>query len=118
MGEFATRDSLFGSASKITTATLRTGEVVGVSEMSVGDRTAIDFACAKQEGEESNPGRAKFREMLIVACACDAKGNRLFTANDVERVRAAPAGLFEPIVDKAMEINGYSESDVADLEGN
>jgi len=102
---------LEGAEFKSEDVTLRNGQRISVSEMSGASRDAI-------EASWSNGGRDEFRARLIIACARGSDGELLFTGSDFDAIRAAPAGYFEPIVDKALDINGYTSSEREALEGN
>ncbi len=110
--EWATKESLFSSKSDFETIQLRNGEWVQVCEISTVDRTEIGLAAS-----EGSASRKLFQSMLVAA-SVRVDGERLFAADDVEKIAAAPFGVFEPVISAAMRINGFSESDVDELEKN
>lgn len=59
-----------------------------------------------------------YRALLVVACACDAEGKRLFGDDDVEQLTLKGAGALTRISDAAARLNGLREQDVEAIEGN
>lgn len=67
------------------------------------------------------------RAFLVAFCLCDAEGNKEFDSGDkakaskefcdaVVKIGTIKAQLLQPVFNLAMEINGFSEGDVDDLE--
>lgn len=77
------------------------GHTVFVREFSAHERTQFELSISDKHG-----GIASCRERLVVLCACDEKGERLFDDKDVSTVGRALASGIDPIVNKAREVNG------------
>lgn len=62
--------------------------------------------------------RANVRARLAALSIVDADGQRLFTDADVEALGQRNARALNRIFERAMALNGFTESDVEALEGN
>lgn len=55
---------------------------------------------------------------LVVMCACDGEGNKLFHASDAEKLQEKSGAAVQRIAEAAMEINGFGDSPEALAEKN
>ena len=101
------------------------GGSVLVRGMTVAERSAFDQTMISEVKDGSGykivPNRAAGREMrqrLAAHSMVDADGKRLFTADDVKALGRKSAAALERVVRIAQRLNGMTEADVADLEGN
>lgn len=66
-------------------------------------------------GNSKKPNMENFRARLIVQCAVDEEGNRLFNTGDIKMLGAKSAKAISRVFDKCQEMNGLSDSDVEEL---
>lgn len=89
------------------------GQTFHVRTMSVAERSAMERSI-------SDGGKVKneaFRERLLAWTLCDEAGVRLFKDSDFAEISALSAEL-EPLVEKAMAVNGYSTKSQDDARKN
>lgn len=87
------------------------GDTVRVTAMTAGQR----FKIAQLNGE----GKIDGNSMMIVYCAVDDSGARLYPqAQDVDVVSGMPAGIVERIAQKIADLSGLNDEAAADAEGN
>lgn len=92
----------------------RSGAVVYVRELSVGERDAFEKAIYGEGGD-----RAQVRAALLVRALCDENGNRLFTDDQMQELAdSLPGCVGVRLFDQACEINGVGQSEVEELEKN
>lgn len=72
-------------------------------------------ASMQPRGNSKKPNLENFRARLIIQCAVDENGNRIFNSGDIKMVGGKSAKSLSRIFDKCQEMNGLSESDVEDL---
>ncbi len=70
------------------------------------------------KGSSKKPNMENFRARLVVQCAVDEQGNRLFNSGDVRMLGDKSALALSRVFDKCQEMNGLSDSDVDDLTEN
>ena len=56
------------------------------------------------------------RATMVVATACDAEGNLIFTTKDADWLGKKSAKVLDRLFDAARKISGMSDSDVAEME--
>jgi hypothetical protein len=66
-------------------------------------------------GNSKKPNMENFRARLVVQCAVDEEGNRLFNQGDVKTLGSKSAKALSRVFDKCQEMNGLSDSDVDEL---
>lgn len=91
---------------------------VYVRKMTLGERDEYEQSRVEKIGDEYEVTMTNARARLVVLCACDQDGKRIFTDEDISALAAMPAPTLEPIVDKAMELNRMRPKDVKDLAKN
>lgn len=92
------------------------GGTIGVRVLSAAERDGFELAIAKARGagrDVYNP-----RARLVVLCACDATGARLFTDADAEAIGAASGIAVERVFAVAMRINGMAGDDGGEKKSN
>lgn len=72
-------------------------------------------ASMQPRGNSKKPNLENFRARLIIQCAVDDDGNRIFNAGDAKMIGSKSAKSVSRIFDKCQEMNGLSESDVEEL---
>lgn len=91
------------------------GGSVRVRELRADERGELEKRFwGKKPGE--HPG--DFRESLCELCCIDDKGEHLFDKSTIKTFMKLPAKAVQIVVDKLLEINGFTESDVETLEKN
>lgn len=85
-------------------------DIVYVREMSAHERSQFDLTLSK--------GLDSMRERLVVLCACDFLGTRLFTDADTTAIGQMPFSLVEPIFAKAREVNGFVDTPTEETRKN
>lgn len=73
-----------------------------------------DFEQCLSEQPKDNP--AEFRAALLKWTVQDANGNLIFADTELSEIKKLPPLLTEPLVDVAMDINGYSKRDREQIE--
>jgi hypothetical protein len=92
------------------------GKHVYVKLMTALERDRFEEAWQKRsQGGQTVAG---FRACLVTHTACDSQGNLLFDAHEENDLQQKSARMLEPIVNKAMEVNGLSEEDQETMVGN
>ena len=90
------------------------GGTVYVRSISAEDRDA--FEASVNDGKKSN--LANLRARLLVRCLCDENGERLFTYSDAAALGKKSGAVLNRLFDRARKLNGMTDSDVQELEGN
>lgn len=94
------------------------GAVYRVRALSAAEKSDFDGQFLSKKGELL-PGRVKhIRLLLLIETVVDETGAPLFTRDDLSALQAVDAGLIELLVNKAQELNRFTEADIEDLEKN
>ena len=91
------------------------GGTVRVAAVSAGARDAFELSLQDIPEKER---RKDFRARLVVMSCIDEAGKPLFTVDDIPALSALDAAAIDPVVEVAMRINGLSQRDRDELEGN
>ena len=91
------------------------GRTVRVAAVSAGARDAFELSLQDIPEKER---RKDFRARLVVMSCIDEAGKPLFTVDDIPALSALDAAAIDPVVEVAMRINGLSQKDRDELEGN
>lgn len=91
--------------------------VLKLKGMTGFERDRFEASLAPRGGGK-RPNMENFRARLIVQCAVDEDGNRLFNTGDIKMLGAKSAKAVSRVFDKCQEMNGLSDSDVDDLTEN
>lgn len=78
------------------------------------DDFEADYLRRKGYGEELQ----NFRARLVMLCACDESGNRLFTADDLEPLGKKSAAALDRLFAAAQQLNGIGGRDMEELQKN
>jgi hypothetical protein len=70
------------------------------------------------KGNSKRPNLDNFRARLIVQCAVDEEGNRLFNSGDIKWIGEKSAKSISRVFDKCQEMNGLTDADVDELTEN
>ena len=91
------------------------GGWVRVAAVSAGARDAFELAFQDVPEEER---RLDFRARLLVMSCIDENGKPLFGRDDIPALSALDAAVVDPVIEVAMRLNGLSQRDRKELEGN
>ncbi len=91
------------------------GGTVRVAAVSAGARDAFELGL---QDIPENERRKDFRARLVVMSCIDEDGKPLFTVDDIPALSALDAAAIDPVVEVAMRVNGLSQRDRDELEGN
>jgi len=72
-------------------------------------------ASMQPRGNSKKPNLENFRARLIIQCAVDDQGNRIFNAGDAKMIGGRSALAISRVFDKCQEMNGLTESDIDEL---
>jgi hypothetical protein len=81
-------------------------------------------ALERDQFEKSIAGRGRgdvadnMRARLVILCAVDAAGTRLFRDEDADALGGLPVSVIEPIVEAAMRLNAMTPTAVEDARKN
>lgn len=92
------------------------GVTVHIRAMTVGELQA--FEKNAKDFQKAGTLPPNFREQLAVQYLEDEAGTQIFDKRDVPALTAKSAKPMQRILEAFMEINGLSEKDLEDLEGN
>lgn len=82
--------------------------------MTGAERDRFEASMAPK-GNSRKPNLVNFRARLIVQCAVDEDGNRMFNSGDIGWLGEKSAKSLSRVFDKCQEMNGLSDADVDDL---
>jgi hypothetical protein len=91
------------------------GGKVRISSISVGQRDAYEESLIVGRGKNRDTNLRNARAKLIVMCAVDESGHRLFTPDDVTRLSRKNAKPADRLFDACRRLVGLSEEDVERL---
>lgn len=78
------------------------GEII-IRQMSGHDRDAYTDLVRDRDA-----GASYFNAALVVVCAVDAQGNKLFTADDIPALRALSGPMLTNVANEIAEFNGFA----------
>lgn len=84
-----------------------------VREMTAYERTRFENLVSGKDGDKN-----RIRELLVVTCACDENGVRLFDDKDAAAVGQLPASMLEPYVTQAQIANDFSAATSEEVKKN
>jgi hypothetical protein len=82
-----------------------------VAEQEAWEKSVFD---AKGEAKED----VSLKASVVVACACDEQGKKIFQPSDVAELAKKSAAPVNKLFNIASKLNGITESDVEELKGN
>lgn len=85
---------------------------VRIKSITGAARDAFEASIRDGKGPNADVNLRNLRARLIVLCAVDENGNRLFTKDDVNRLGAKNARPVDRVFDACKRIVGMSEEDV------
>lgn len=114
------KDQILGSsdASFVDVEVPEWGGTVRIASMSAADRDAFEATLIPEKGKRQADKMANFRARFVAKCLTDEEGNRLFTDKDIVELGRKNANVVNRLFDRARDLNGMTEKDVEELEGN
>jgi hypothetical protein len=86
-------------------------------EMTANERDAWESSFVNEDGE-STGSFVGIRARLVAKCAVDESGKPLFTPKQVHKLGQASGTIVDKLFAACQELNGYTEEDLEELEGN
>ena len=94
-------------------------KAVYVRELGLGELVDVDRLSVKADGEGNQVfDNAAYNAALIIVAACDEKGNRLFTAEDIPAILKWPGRDARLVTRAALAENPLTESGIDNLSKN
>jgi hypothetical protein len=114
------RDTILGAqdTKRIPVEVPEWGVTVWLRTLTGTERDAFEGSLMKGKGKNRAPDLANLRARLVVLCAVDEAGQRIFAPDDVDALGRKAAAPLDRLFSAAQELNGLSEADVKELEGN
>ena len=119
-----TKDQILGADDResITVEVPEWGGSVQLIAMTACQRDAFEASIVDLKGGAKTKTNSKllvnFRARFISSCIVDDNGKRLFTDKDIVELGKKSAKPISRLFDKCQEINGMTDDDVEELEGN
>lgn len=82
--------------------------------LTASERDKFEASCV---GTGKKQNLSNIRARLVVLCACDEAGERLFTDGDAEALGRKSAAAVDRVFGACSKLNGFSSQDIEDLEG-
>ena len=82
--------------------------------LTASERDKFEASCV---GTGKKQNLSNIRARLVVLCACDESGERLFTDGDAEALGRKSAAAVDKVFGACSKLNGFSSQDIEDLEG-
>ena len=94
------------------------GGMIRIAAMSAAERDSFEASMLDKKGKSDPKRLLNFRARFIASCIVDEGGKRLFAASDVVALGKKSAAPISRVFDECRELNGMSENDVEEIEGN
>jgi len=79
------------------------------------ERDAFEASINQGRGKSQKQNYENFRARLIILCAVDPDGNKLFSRADIKRLGDKSSKALARVFDKCNELSGLGEDDVQEL---
>jgi len=86
--------------------------------MTAAERDQFENTLFKGSGKNRTENVANLRSRLVVLCAVNESGDRIFSDDDAEALGRKNAAAVDIVFSVAQKLNGLSENDVDDLVKN
>lgn len=94
------------------------GGYVYVRGMTGKERDDYEASLVKQRGRDTQVNMRNARAKLVVLCAVDEQGNKLFSESDIAKISRKSAKAIDRIFAVARELSGITEDDMEELTEN
>jgi len=89
-----------------------------VGSMSSSERDAFEASMIDSKGKGDSKRLANFRARFVASCIVDEDGNRLFSNKDIVDLGKKSSAPISRLFDVARKINGMTDEDIEEIEGN
>lgn len=80
------------------------------------EKSQFEAAAQHQDKAKARSARVNLRLRVIIACAVDAAGNRLFCDADLPALQQIDGDTIQALADEAMAHVGWTEADAEQME--
>lgn len=94
------------------------GGEVRLRSLTGSERDEYESGLVQQVGGKQTMNARNARAKLIALCAVDEQGLPLFSKADVIKLGSKNSAALQRVFDVACRMNGFTDEDVKDLEGN
>lgn len=94
------------------------GGTIRLSSISGRQRDDYEQSMVEQRGNDRKINMRNARAKLVILCAVDENGEKLFTAEDLRWLSAKNARPLDRLFSAAQDLVGLTESDMKDLTEN
>lgn len=94
------------------------GLVVRMRGMSAAERDRWEEEMIQIKGKTTTINRRNARARLVVRCAVDQDGNRIFGNDDIAALGQKSAAAMDRLYEVASRLSGISDEDMEELAGN
>jgi hypothetical protein len=94
------------------------GGLVRIKVMTGMERDDFEQSVFDMKGKDTKVNLKNFRAKLLVKTIVDDQGRRVFEESDIEGLSRKSSKVLDRIFNKAQEINGIGQKEVAELTGN
>ena len=94
------------------------GGTIRIAAMSAAERDSFEAGMLDNKGKSDPKRLLNFRARFIASCIVNEDGKRLFAASDIVALGKKSAAPISRVFDQCREINGMTEEDVDEIEGN
>ena len=93
------------------------GGTIRIAAMCAAERDAFEAGMLDNKGKSDKNRLLNFRARFIASCIVDEDGKRLFSAGDVVQLGKKSAAPISRVFDRCRVLNGMTEKDVEEIEG-
>lgn len=114
---FLTKEQILGAKDRepVVVSVPEWGGDVRLTAMSAAERDAFETSMM---GKGDNVKKlANFRARFVARCIVDDDGNRLFADADIVELGKRSGAVLGRVFDEARKVNGMTQADVEELEG-
>ena len=94
------------------------GGNVRIGTMTAAERDAFEASMLPEKGKKQSDKMANFRARFVARCVVDEEGKPLFDQADIVELGRKSANVLSRLFDECRELNGMTQEDVSELEGN
>ena len=94
------------------------GKVIPIWGMTPRERTEWEDAQSRLSKASRSKHKREIRERILVECCRDDAGNKLFSVEQIERLGQRRGDVVERLVNVALELSGFTGTDLEALAKN
>ena len=94
------------------------GGTIRVAAMTSGERDSFEASMLDKKGKSSGDKLLNFRARFVAKCIVGEDGKRLFSDKDIIALSKKSAKPMSDVFDVCRSVNGMTEEDVEEIEGN